>query len=226
MSHTSILGTKKHWDAVYSKEHILYNQTKDIGECWYDDADAEDKIAHFILTHFGPGKTGGLCDLGTGNGHLLFKLSQLGLHNSAMVGIDYSSASVSFAKDVVSKGPDLEGIHFYQSDFLRNDDTFLGNHSGKFGLIIDKGTLDAIFLSKEKYQGLTGVEVYPHKVASMMKRNGVLLVTACNFTADELIDAVTKTGELEYWTRLEYPVFEFGGRKGSKVCTVGFRRRD
>ncbi|QPG74991.1 hypothetical protein FOA43_002331 [Brettanomyces nanus] len=227
----SVLGTKKHWDSVYAQEHLNYrNNSKDLGECWYSDSDAEEKIGQFVLDHFKRGKTGGLCDLGTGNGHLLLTLSKMGLLNSNMVGIDYSQDSVSFATDLVNSSSDDQytGICFYRSNFLLLNDQFLNKSSARFGLIIDKGTLDAIYLSTTKYEDgkRSGIQIYPARVASMMKPAGILLVTSCNFTAKELIKTVTKDGIFKYWTQLHYPVFEFGGFKGSAVNTIAFRLID
>lgn len=224
------LGTKSHWDSVYSQEKATYDSSQEhgdsqeYGDCWYSSHDAEARVVDFVTHNFAPGHTGGVCDLGTGNGHMLFELSHHGLHNLAMVGIDYSPASISFAKDIAASELDLKGIKFQQSDFLNDNDSFVRNHLQSFGLIIDKGTLDAIFLSQATYNGCKGEEIYPKHVHSIMKPGAVLVITCSNFTETELIATVTKSGLFEYWTHLEYPTFEFAGHVGQAICTIAFKR--
>ncbi|KAI9806354.1 MAG: hypothetical protein M1825_006469 [Sarcosagium campestre] len=100
-----------------------------------------------------------------------------------------------------------------------------------FDVILDKGTFDAISLSADvdATSGRRIYESYPARVSRLLKpSDGLLLVTSCNWTEDELrssfeVDENGSTG-LEACDRIAYPTFEFGGKKGQSVCSVIFRR--
>lgn len=129
---------------------------------------------------------------------------------------------------------------------------------GGFDIVLDKGTFDAISLSAEEIAvdvrtvGGPGekrgeeenvdtkesrvvqrmCERYPEIVRGLVRREGFLVVTSCNWTEEELIKWFTRreAGENEggdrlvVWDRVEYPKFRFGGQEGQGVCTVCFRR--
>lgn len=220
---SSKLGTKQYWDEFYKLEHQNFVENpNDTGECWFDESNAEHKMCDFILEELTEMKNPSVCDLGSGNGHLLFQLYEEGLRGD-LIGVDYSETSVQFSNDI-AKSKEYE-VGFAHSDILRSDDEFLVNHHGYFDLVLDKGTLDAIALSDEKYEnGLTGHQTYPERVSSIIKKKGILLITSCNFTEDELCRHLTKDGKFRVWKKIQYPVFEFGGNKGSTICTVAFER--
>lgn len=220
---TSVLGTKKYWDDFYNLEHKNFSENPDdTGECWFNESNAEDKMCEFIFEELTDLKLSNVCDLGTGNGHLLFQLYEEGLRGN-LIGVDYSEKSVEFATDIAKeKNYDVK---FDKSDLLLANDKFLVKHHEFFDLILDKGTLDAIALSDEKYENnLTGFEIYPLNVPSLMKKGSILLITSCNFTEEELCKHLTKSGELKFWKKVNYPVFEFGGKKGSTICTIAFQK--
>lgn len=219
----SKLGTKKYWDDFYKMEKRNFTENpEDLGECWFNDSNAEDKMCEFIFNdiQFSEYK---VCDLGTGNGHLLFQLFEEGLRGE-LVGVDYSETSIEFARQVaIDKGFD---VTFAQSDLLINGDKFINLNTQHFNLVLDKGTLDAIALNDTKYENdKLGVQVYPSNVARLVQKDGILLITSCNFTEIELTNIITKNGDFEKWGRINYPVFEFGGQKGSTICSVAFIRK-
>lgn len=220
---TSVLGSKKYWDDFYKLEHKNFSENQeDTGECWFNESNAEDKMVDFVFTELADLNSPTVCDLGTGNGHLLFQLFEEGLRGD-LIGVDYSETSVEFATDI-AKEKEYD-VTFKRSDILRLDDDFLSNHNGFFDLVLDKGTLDAIALSDEKYEeGLSGYQIYPKNATSLLKRGAILLITSCNFTEDELCKHLTSTGELKVWKKVKYPVFEFGGKSGSTICTVAFEK--
>lgn len=220
---TSVLGSKQYWDDFYKLEHKNFSENpEDTGECWFNESNAEDKMCEFIFDEFSHVSNPTVCDLGTGNGHLLFQLFEEGLRGN-FTGVDYSETSIDFATDIAKeKKYDIE---FQHSDILRSNDEFLQKHSGFFDLILDKGTLDAIALSDEKYKdGMTGHQIYPQNVSKLLKKGGILLITSCNFTEEELCSHLTSGGKLKVWKKVKYPVFEFGGKKGSTICTVAFEK--
>lgn len=217
----SKLGTKQYWDDFYSVERKNFlDNPEDTGECWFDDNGAEDRMVDFMvenLTKFN-NKESSVIDLGTGNGHLLFELAENDFE-AQMLGVDYSVESVRFATEI-AKEKDYD-VKFAQADIFDSKWS-----PGQFDVVLDKGTLDAIALS-----GLTVgennqpvVEVYSTVIEKILKSNGIFLITSCNFTQEELIKIITK-GELEVWETIKYPVFEFGGIKGSTICSVAFIKK-
>ncbi|MCJ1307112.1 hypothetical protein MMC25_000758 [Agyrium rufum] len=107
--------------------------------------------------------------------------------------------------------------------------------SGGFDLVLDKGTFDAISLSEER-DPATGQRIcglYAGRVERLVRKGGLLLVTSCNWTEEELkawivggkSDAGEGEGRFEVVARIEYKKFTFGGQQGQTVCSVCFRRR-
>ncbi|KAG0278185.1 hypothetical protein BGZ96_002503 [Linnemannia gamsii] len=64
---------------------------------------------------------------------------------------------------------------------------------------------------------------YPKRVASMMRDDGRLLITSCNWTQPELIQRFSQY--FEYDSHLKYPTFTFGGVKGQTISSVVFRKK-
>lgn len=218
---TSKLGTKKYWDDFYSLERGNFKENpEDTGECWFNDNDAEQRMVDFVTENLAEfdNKESTAIDLGTGNGHLLFELCENDF-NATMLGVDYSDESVKFAREIAeANGSDVK---FAQADIFD-----AGWNPGEFNIVLDKGTLDAIALS-----GLTVgadkkpvVEVYSSVIEKILKKNGVFLITSCNFTQEELIKIV-QSKHLEVWETIKYPVFEFGGVKGSTICSIAFVKK-
>ncbi|KAG0689325.1 hypothetical protein C6P40_005220 [Pichia californica] len=221
---TSVLGTKQYWDDFYKLEHKNFSENpEDTGECWFNESNAEDKMIEFVFDELVSNlNSPNVCDLGTGNGHLLFQLYEEGLRGN-LIGIDYSETSIEFATDIANEKE--YDVKFEKSDLLKSNDQFLLNNNEFFDLVLDKGTLDAIALNDEKYEnGLTGFQIYPKNASSILKKGGILLITSCNFTEEELCNHLTNNSELKVWKKVNYPTFEFGGHKGSTICTVAFEK--
>lgn len=218
---TSKLGTKKYWDDFYALERKNFKENpEDTGECWFNDNDAESKMVDFIVENFNEfnNTESSVIDLGTGNGHLLFELRENDF-NAKMLGVDYSEESVQFASEI-SKTKDYN-IDFAQADIFGSE-----WNPGVFDIVLDKGTLDAIALS-----GLTVgeqnkpiVEIYGKVIEKILKKNGIFLITSCNFTEEELTKII-QSEHLEVWEKITYPTFEFGGIKGSTICSIAFLKK-
>lgn len=95
-------------------------------------------------------------------------------------------------------------INFDVCDFLSED----APHHSEWGLVLDKGTFDAIALAEKDENGKNGADYYPGRLARIVKPGGYFLITciclpcicidvfssaqhvlhdaACNFTEDEL----------------------------------------
>ncbi|EEH45321.1 uncharacterized protein PADG_01471 [Paracoccidioides brasiliensis Pb18] len=121
---------------------------------------------------------------------------------------------------------------------------------GGFDIVLDKGTFDAISLSAEEIadihtagnvaaqngdNSIKGSRVlqrricerYPGIVRELVRKDGFLVITSCNWTEEELIRWFTREeGEdrLVVWDRVAYQKFRFGGKEGQGVCTVCFKK--
>ncbi|KAK6534180.1 hypothetical protein TWF281_005513 [Arthrobotrys megalospora] len=234
----SALGTKAHWDSLYTLELTNHSSNpSDIGTVWFSDSDCESRIYQYLTSDsLSLPSTTTFLDVGTGNGHLLFSLLEDGdFEGDGMVGIDYSEGSVELARNIAEQTPNAEGVKFLRLDVIKSspDLGFFGPRiaeEGGFDVILDKGTFDAISLSDEVVDDGSGrriYEVYPENVARWLKpEGGIMLITSCNWTEEELVEKMTVEGSgLEMMGRIKYPEFTFGGKKGSTVCTVAFRRK-
>ncbi|SCZ95017.1 BZ3500_MvSof-1268-A1-R1_Chr11-3g03547 [Microbotryum saponariae] len=209
--HPSKLGTKQHWDEVSHRR--VGPIREDQGEVWFGE-DASDKMVEWVQEHV-PQTDANLLDLGTGNGQLLFRLSEEGY--TSLTGIDYSPSSIELAESILSSTtPDPKpSINFFVSDILSHDpDPRLTQKRWK--VLLDKGTYDAICLSDEidPKEGVRIGELYPTAVAGLLDEEGYFLITSCTLslrrkdelffllrTADPFIAHGTSlTGN---WTRAE-----------------------
>ena len=100
---------------------------------------------------------------------------------------------------------------------------------GGFDIVLDKGTFDAISLASDA-KDTRVCERYPNTVRHLIRKEGFLVVTSCNWTEEELVMWFTGAGGVNaqdrfvVWGRVEYPRFRFGGQEGQGVCTVCFQR--
>ena len=193
-------------------------------------------------------------DVGTGNGSSLLSLRFEGGYRGEMVGIDYSPQSIYLAEKLVHqqlvpyqprsnwdylKRKDSEmAIYFALFDIIHDDqyspENWWPNKKDDFDLVLDKGTFDAISLSSETVLLPGGnevrvpvAEVYPLKIARLMRLGGFFLITSCNWTQDEVVRWFTTElmkGVLEVYDTITYPTFQFGGHKGQGVASVCFRK--
>lgn len=225
----SKLGTKKYWDDFYNLEKSNYSENpEDSGECWFSDSGAEEKMVDFLVQEEEEGQGESLisldcqmCDLGTGNGRLLFSIREAGF-TGVLTGLDYSQPAVEFSAKIAEQ-EEVEEVVFEHADFLGDADKW-STGSRQWDVVLDKGTLDAIALSDIDYDGNTGVQKYPLVVQHMVKSGGIVLVTSCNFTPEELVKIMTTNTCLKRWKDIKYPSFRFGGTDGSTVCSIAFKK--
>lgn len=95
-----------------------------------------------------------------------------------------------------------------------------------FDIVLDKGTFDAISLSSDlDTSGRRAFETYGAKVEPLVKVGGYFVIVSCNWTEEEVRRWFESPG-LRWCERVKFPSFRFGGREGSTVCCVCFRRVD
>ncbi|KAI8612548.1 S-adenosyl-L-methionine-dependent methyltransferase, partial [Chytriomyces sp. MP71] len=205
------LGTKTHWDSVYERELGNFADHGDIGEVWFGEVPVV-KMTEWIEDNLAR-REAAVIDLGCGNGHFLFELSELGY--STLHGVDYSPASIALAQKIHTTMHPGASVTFATLDFMpfapfANPPP--AEYNTCFELAVDKGTFDAISLA-------SGLGDTAQDGAPM----GMLLITSCNWTEAELIE-----GFKEYFTfhsRKKYPTFKFGGVEGQQVVTVAFSKK-
>ncbi|KAL8689530.1 MAG: hypothetical protein Q9218_004817 [Villophora microphyllina] len=238
----SELGDKSFWDSTYTSDltHNTHTHTH-VGQTWFSDSNASALTLKYLLSlspPLSPTSTNFL-DLGTGNGEFLFLLRSEGEFTGPMLGVDYSAASVELASRIAGQkgytSERHEGVRFKEWNIITGDWTNSGE--GRFDVVLDKGTFDAVSLNAETdADGRRVCEGYRDKVLPMVKVGGRFLVTSCNWTEEELRGRfegdgygesgrdVEGEGGFEYEGRVEYPKFRFGGMEGQSVSGVCFRR--
>lgn len=249
----SKLGTHEFWDSTYGRELESFQDIGDEGEVWFGEDSSDeilDWIAHHLPSPMTPTTktsfselespidrpTTGLesqhiLDVGCGNGQLLFLLAQGGYSVNQLTGIDYSAGSIELTSRIAqAKG--IKGLRLEVKDILR--DTIeppnrsmmrQGKERDGWDLITDKGTFDAISLSDELMDGQKSYTHYPSRISSLLaKPGGILLITSCNWTEEELIKIfVTPETGLRYHSKIPRSSFTFGGTEGTTITTIAFQ---
>lgn len=157
--------------------------------------DSVNKMIDWVLDNIDD-KTTAILDLGCGNGHLLLELDSFGYSN--LCGMDYSEKAIELARNVANSRSQ-SSIQYICWDLFASPPE--KPSESKYGLIMDKGTLDAIALSPNNKQhveenGVTLVKSYVEKVTNLLSDDGVLLITSCNFTRPELLDIFDKSNSV------------------------------
>ncbi|VAH63138.1 unnamed protein product [Triticum turgidum subsp. durum] len=120
------------------------------------------------------------------------------------------------------------------------DDVLETKLDRKFKIITDKGTLDAIGLHPD---GRAKRVMYWESISNLVEPGGLVVITSCNHTKDELLQEVEEFGMrkfgkedtdrgagdshqiFRYLDHVQtYPTIMFGGVEGSQVCTLAFQR--
>jgi hypothetical protein len=83
--------------------------------------------------------------------------------------------------------------------------------AGTFDVVHDKGTLDAILLSRSTSEAQSNIaDEYSEAVARLATPGGILVVTTCNLSAAELTTSLTARGTWLQRSALPYPTLSFG----------------
>ncbi|KAM3238689.1 EEF1A lysine methyltransferase 2 isoform X1 [Capsicum annuum] len=266
---SSMLGFQSYWDSAYADELANYHEHGHAGEVWFG-ADVMEIVASWtkalctgicqnhLSNHVGDGEPVGLpqkdsadwsvLDIGTGNGLLLQEFAKQGVRIisksfkiwnqileekrfSNLTGTDYSEGAIDLARRLADRD-NFTNIKFLVDDILETKlDTM-------FRLVLDKGTLDAIGLHPD---GPIKRIMYWDSLSRIVAPGGLLVITSCNSTKDELVEEVetlnqrriavgnqeasTDSPPFRYLDHVRtYPTFTFGGSVGSRVATVAFIR--
>lgn len=193
---------------LYKTERTNFLDHGDVGHIWYGE-DISCRIIQWIAKNV-PNTSSNIVDVGCGNGMLSVDLSRNGYTN--LTGIDYSEHAIALCKEIASKAG-VE-ITFLVKNILKEN---LGN--GTYDVVIDKGTYDAINLNEDY---LERRKAYINSIYNCLKCNGLLILSCCNWTNDELEDHFKDNYKI--LEVIPTPQFKFGGKVGTIVSSVVFQK--
>lgn len=209
----SVLGTKEHWDQCYQRELDNFSQNGDVGEVWFGD-EAGLRMVNWLVDH--PeyvDQSESILDSGTGNGMLCIDLVRDGFTN--VTGVDYCKDAIMLARKV-SEEAGVQ-VQFEVGNILTRDTSSL---SRTYKVVTDKGTFDAISLSMN---AKNDKQAYIKNTADILTEDGLLVITSCNWTEEELVLQFSDFFEL--LDSVPTPSFSFGGKTGRSITTVIFRKK-
>lgn len=169
-----------------------------------------------------------ILEFGSGNGHLLVSLAKKGFKN--LRGLDYSEDAILLASEYAAS-TEFGNIGFFQADILAG----FGPTISKVGVVLDKGTFDAMSLGPELDDDvMRRNEATQPRVVSICKKykdaletitnpGASFIITSCNWTGDELIQLFGP--EWESADEIKHPSFSFGGKLGNTVTSIVFNKR-
>ncbi|CAL9749657.1 unnamed protein product [Musa acuminata subsp. burmannicoides] len=248
---TSLMGSQSYWNSTYAEDLANLPEHGNSSEVWFG-VEVMDILVKWTKNLCAsicqgldrsddnsckaePGDTfrdlssWRVLDIGTGNGLLLQELAKQGFHD--LTGVDYSERAIELAKTLAVRGG-FSYINFVVDDVL---ETKLGR---SFQLVMDKGTLDAIGLHPDFPVKRM---MYWDSVSHLVAPGGILVITLCNRTKDELLQEVeqfnqqrlgsqeenssTESAVFRYLNHVQtYPTMTLGGVDGSRITTVALVR--
>ncbi|XP_063221718.1 EEF1A lysine methyltransferase 2 isoform X6 [Bacillus rossius redtenbacheri] len=215
----SSLGTREYWDDTYSTEMENFFDHGDVGEVWFGE-DTSLRVARWLASCELVRKDAPVVDLGSGNGMQLIDLAREGFTD--LTGVDYSQTAVDLARAVAEKERVLT-VHYELLDIVADQAPPLRSSApdGLFAVALDKGTYDAISLSPDDARGKR--TRYVERVRSLLRPEGLLVLTSCNWTEEELVAHFVTSFQM--YSTIPASKFQFGGKTGSVTTTVIFRRQ-
>lgn len=204
------LGTQDYWDNRYKLEVENFQDHGDVGEIWFGD-DIVQRIIRWMDKSPAIDKNSRIIDLGCGNGMLLIELAKS--EYADLTGVDYSADAIVLA-EAIRKKNDLN-IKYAVNDILKN--TLEKNY---FDVALDKGTYDAISLSDNPQENRN---LYVRNVADCLKDGGLLALTSCNWTKEELCEQLI--ADFDLFGTIPTPQFKFGGKVGNVVTSLVFKKK-
>lgn len=199
------------WDAVYERELQLFKESGDAGEIWFGE-ESMTRLIKWIENQDMP-LDSPMLDIGTGNGAMLVELAKSGFTN--LTGIDYSLSAVELSKSLMEQ-EGLSHVKLQVEDILNPSEEL-----SSFQICIDKGTFDAISLNPDN--AVEKRKQYVKSLHKVLRPGGYFLITSCNWTREELSKEFQEGFLL--LEELPTPTFCFGGKTGSSVTALVFRRK-
>ncbi|CAG0883540.1 unnamed protein product [Darwinula stevensoni] len=160
------------WESSYELELENFLDHGDMGEIWFGE-NVMRQTVKWVKEKCCANEA--ILDIGCGNAALLLALQKEGFDN--LTGCDYSEKGIDLASVIVAQEqiPSRNPISLHTCDILEEREIEqLGQ--GKFGLILDKGTYDAIRLSPQDSEGKG--ETYVKHVAFLNRPGGLFLITS------------------------------------------------
>jgi len=208
----SELGKKDYWENAYKLELDNYADHGDVGEVWFGE-DAGQRMVDWLSDHpeyVQPSDP--ILDNGTGNGVLCMEMEEEGFTD--ITGIDYCQEAIALAEKIRDEADSQ--VKFQVGNILDKSSDFF---KSKFKVVTDKGTYDAISLSKTaKEDKLTYIE----NTHLVLEPQGLFMITSCNWTESELTTMFSS--HFNHIHTIPTPSFTFGGKKGNTVTTVVFQK--
>lgn len=147
---------------------------------------------------------------------MLIELAREGYNN--LTGIDYSNNAIELSKQIAAD--QNLNINYHVLDLLAEHDIHKQLGNTRFDIVHDKGTYDAISIHPDNPAEKRATYIaHLHK---MTAENGLLILTSCNWTEDELCTSLA----MKFIKRalIPTPTFKFGGKEGSVVTQIVFQR--
>lgn len=147
---------------------------------------------------------------------MLVEMSREGFTH--LTGVDYSGSAIALAKQIASD--QNINVAYKVLDLLdqRSIREQLGD--AEFDVVHDKGTYDAISLHPESPAEKRSA--YIDHVHRMTAPGGLLILTSCNWTEEEL--CASFEGKFAKHKAIPTPTFRFGGKEGSVVTQIVFKK--
>ncbi|XP_078595733.1 EEF1A lysine methyltransferase 2-like [Branchiostoma floridae x Branchiostoma japonicum] len=211
----SKLGTKEYWDAAYEQEKTNFEDHGDVGEIWFGE-DCMERIVDWFREGSLVQTDSRILDIGCGNGALLVEMAKEGF--TSLTGMDYSQPSVDLA--IAISNSENVNIAYQRADILNKEDPIFS--ADRFDICTDKGTYDAISLSPDDV--VQKRQTYVNHVHRLLKDAGLLVITSCNWTKEELLEHFSSG--FESVDEIRHPTFKFGGKVGTTTTSIVFRKKD
>lgn len=145
---------------------------------------------------------------------MLVEMAREGYSN--LTGVDYSPKAIELAQSICQ---DQELVITYKVVDLLSEPEVAA--LGKFKVVHDKGTYDAVSLHPEDSKIMR--ETYITSVAQLLQDDGFFILTSCNWTQAELVKSFEDVFDLH--VGIPTPAFKFGGAVGNVVTSVVFVKK-
>lgn len=218
---SSELGTKAYWEECYELELDNFEDYGDQGENWFGEGITR-KIVAWLSSHVND-KSSPILDIGCGNGVLLSRLHASGF--TSLVGVDYSEKAVALARQI-SEANGISSIIYSSNDVLDGIDDvlkLLPSDKSFFSVVLDKGTYDAICLTPNANIEELRAK-YFQAVFKLLNKDGLFIITSCNWTKDELLCHITANSDLNHLDEIVTPCISYAGHEGNQIACLIFSK--